>query len=125
MNVPRTLTPVNLVEVRQVKVDERGGAVDPGDLYDHAESPEALLHGVELSRYGLLGDIRRERCGAPPVPRDLLDRRVGQVDVSGVRHPATSNPSAASWAVMTRSMPPVPRSPGQSVRGLPRHRQQP
>jgi hypothetical protein len=68
MNVPRTLTPVNLVEVRQVKVDERGGAVDPGDLYDHAESPEALLHGVELSRYGLLGDIRRERCGAPPVP---------------------------------------------------------
>ena len=69
---------MNLVEVRQVKVGAGGGAVDPGGMHDYVEMPEAVLDGVEHSRGRLLvGDVRRERRAAPPMPRDLLDRRVG------------------------------------------------
>jgi hypothetical protein len=38
---------VNLVEVRQVKVREGSGVVDPGGMHDHVEMPEAVLDSVE------------------------------------------------------------------------------
>ena len=34
--------PVNLVEVSQVKVRQRGRAIDPGRMHDNVEVPEAL-----------------------------------------------------------------------------------
>jgi hypothetical protein len=45
--------------------------------------PEAIIDGVENSGHRLLiGDVRRERRAAPPMPGDLLHRRVGQLDVA-------------------------------------------
>ena len=78
---------MDLVEVRQVEVGEGGGAVDRCGMHDDVEMPEAVLDGVEHSGDGvLIGDICRERRAAPSLLRDFLDRRVGQVDASGVRH---------------------------------------
>ena len=75
------------VKVSHVKVRQRGGTIDPGCMYDHIETPEAVLDGVEKTGYRLLvGDVRRECRAAPPMPSDLADRRVGQVDAAGISH---------------------------------------
>ena len=79
--------PVNLVEVRQVKVGQGGGAVDPGGMDNDVEMPEPVLNGVEKGRYCLLvGDICGECRAAPTMVLDLADRRVGQVDAAGISH---------------------------------------
>jgi hypothetical protein len=80
---------VNLVEIRQVKVRQRGGVVDPGGMDNDVETPEAVLDGVEESRCRrrlLVGEVRCECRAVPTVLLDLPDRRVGQVDAAGVGH---------------------------------------
>jgi hypothetical protein len=53
---------------------------------DHVEVPEAVVDGVEKGSYRLLvGDVRRECRTAPTLVLNLADRRVGQVDVTGIR----------------------------------------
>ena len=102
--------PVNLVEVRQVKVRRRGGAVDPGGMHDDVEMPEAVLDGVEDSRGRLLvGDACRERRAAPRRSCSAISLTVASASSTRPAYAtATSNLSAASLAAMTRPMPPVP-----------------
>ena len=103
------VNPVNLVKVSQVKVRQGGGAVDPGGMHDDVEMPEVVLGGVEQGRYRAgVGDVRREgRAAGGPCP--LISPIVASArSMLPAYATATSNPSAASLAAMTRPMPPVP-----------------
>jgi hypothetical protein len=69
MNVSPHVDPVDRIEVRQVKVSEGRGAVDPGGVHDDVERPEAVLDDVEHSGHSLLiGDIRECRAARGPRP---------------------------------------------------------